>query len=335
MKDPQTRRKAWLTLGLSRLRPGQIARLIEQLGSPEAVVRRLKLQACDPEGPFPALTPGDSEYPIRLLDLHDPPALLYRNGLAVPEGRHPRVAIVGSRRATAYGRTLAYRLGADLARRGVVVVSGLALGIDSAAHEGAMTGFRSGAHPLAVLGCGLDCDYPRTNRQLRTRMAGQACLLSEYPAGTSPAAWRFPARNRIVAGLAQVVVVVEAGLRSGALITTDLATELGRTVMAAPGQVGNPNSEGTHKLLFEGAPIVRGVDDILAQLGDFTAPAWQPVELEEPLAQIYQALDPGGSSMAELSARTGLDGPALARGIVHLELKGLVLRHLGGLYTPV
>ncbi|MGE0491796.1 MAG: DNA-processing protein DprA [Vulcanimicrobiota bacterium] len=328
------RRQAWLTLGLSRLGPRQIAALVEQMGSPEAVVKRLKLKHCNPSDPFAALTPGDLEYPISLLDLCDPPALLYRAGLPFPSPEHPRVAIVGSRRATPYGRTLAYRLGADLAARGVVVVSGLAMGIDSAAHQGAMTSFRSEAHPVAVLGCGLDYDYPRTNRALRTQMARQACLLSEYPAGTAPAAWRFPARNRIVAGLCQVVVVVEAGLRSGALITADLAQDLGRTVMAAPGHVGNPNSDGTHKLLYEGSSIVRGVDDIIDQLGYATQLA-APPQLEEPLAQVYQALDPGGSSMAELSVKTGFDAPALARALVHLELKGLVLRHLGGLYTPV
>ncbi len=173
------------------------------------------------------------------------------------------VAIVGSRRATPQGLALARDLAAALVERGAVIVSGLAHGIDAAAHEGAL---RAGGTTVAVLGCGVDVPYPRRNRDLARRIRERGALVSEYWPGTPPAPWRFPARNRIVAGLAGAVAVVEAGRRSGALITADFALELGRPVLAVPGWPGAVASEGCNALLRAGAALLETAEDVIAEM---------------------------------------------------------------------
>jgi len=207
---------------------------------------------------------GEPGYPRRLLHIPDPPLLLYHRGRA-PDPSVPWVAVVGSRRASVYGTTVAHRLAADMAAEGWVVVSGLAEGIDAAAHRGAL---EAGGPSVAVLGHGTDRVYPQSNAGLAERLAGQGWLVSEYPPGTPAEPFRFPERNRILAGLADGVVVVEAAPRSGALVTADLALASGRPVMAVPGPVTRRQGLGILELLRAGAPPVADVRDVEAVLRD-------------------------------------------------------------------
>jgi len=206
--------------------------------------------------------PGEGTLPRALWSIYDPPALLFLRGAEPPAGS-PWVAVVGSRRASAYGRRCAEYLGRELASRGTVVVSGAAHGIDRCAHEGCLQG---GGFTAAVLGCGIDQVYPAHHRDLYERIAARGCLISEYPPGEAPLPWRFPHRNRLIAGLAQAVVVVEASEKSGALITAEFALEEGREVMAVPGPIDNPLSRGTHGLIQKGAKLVSCVEDVLEEI---------------------------------------------------------------------
>lgn len=205
--------------------------------------------------------PGDDDYPAGLLDLEDPPTL-YVIGETTTA---PAVAVVGTRRCTGYGVTLAEAFGAALSRAGWTTVSGLARGIDAAAHRGTL---QAGGEAVAVLGSGIDVIYPAENERLYRRIAGSAgAVMSEYPPGTRPDRWRFPARNRIIAAVSSAVVVVEAGEKGGALITARLAAELGRPVFVVPGDVDRPASIGCNRLIRDGAHPVLGVDDLIAELG--------------------------------------------------------------------
>ncbi|MGI9604963.1 MAG: DNA-processing protein DprA, partial [Acidimicrobiales bacterium] len=210
-----------------------------------------------------ACTRGEHGYPTRLVDDIEPPEVLFRLGVAV--GSEPTVAIVGTRSCTSYGRRAAFELGAGLAEAGVRVVSGLALGIDAAAHEGALS--VSGASPVGVVGSGLDVVYPRRNRALWHRVVERGTLLSESPAGVGPEPWKFPARNRIIAGLADAVVVVESHPRGGALLTVDEAQLRGVDVGVVPGPITSPASAGTNKLLVDGAMPVVCLEDVLGLIG--------------------------------------------------------------------
>ncbi len=209
-----------------------------------------------------ALAFEDAGYPPLLHQLVDPPPVLYLLGKSELLC-NPAVAIVGSRAATSYGRRVAFNLGKSLANLSVTVVSGLALGIDAESHLGALAGT---GDTVGVLGCGLDVVYPRQNRSLYKQITERGALVSEYPLGTRPEGFRFPARNRIIAGLSQGVIVVEAARRSGSLITAQMALDCGRDVFAVPGQVDSCKSEGTHWLLQQGAKLVQGVDDIIVEL---------------------------------------------------------------------
>ncbi len=216
------------------------------------------------------LGPDDPLWPFT--DDPEPPVLLFGLGcpdaLAVPH----RVAVVGTRRCTSVGRNVAARLGEDLAAAGVCVVSGLALGIDGAAHRGALEAAHPSCRPVAVVGAGLDRIYPPGNRALWAALADDGLILSEAPLGAPPERWRFPARNRLLAGLSSAVVVVESHERGGALLTADEAAERGVVVLAVPGSVRSAASVGSNGLLFDGCPPVRDVDDILAALGLDTSP---------------------------------------------------------------
>lgn len=209
------------------------------------------------------LTPRDPGYPPLLLGTADPPDVLYTRGTIVPDDRLA-IAVVGARRATPAGLELAERIGGDLARRGFTVVSGLARGIDAAAHKGALAG---GGRTIAVLGSGLDRVYPAEHEALARSIAERGALLSEKPFGTAPKAGHFPERNRIIAGMTWATVVVEAARDSGSLITANLALEEGRLVFAVPGAVGEPNAEGTNGLLRSGAHCCRGAEDVIEDLG--------------------------------------------------------------------
>jgi DNA processing protein len=205
---------------------------------------------------------GAADYPVNLRGIPTPPLRLSVRGRILEEDALA-VAIVGSRAATAYGLAVAERLAADLAARGVTVISGLARGIDTAAHRGAL---RAGGRTIAVLGSGIDVIYPPENRSLAARIASHGAVVSQFEAGTRPLAGHFPARNRVIAGLALGVVIVEAAEKSGSLITAGLAGELGREVMAVPGLVTSAQSVGAHRLIQDGAALVQGWEDVVSQL---------------------------------------------------------------------
>ncbi len=207
------------------------------------------------------VAPGDEGYPLQLRELPDPPALYVRG--AVRREDALAVAIVGSRRATPYGLSVAERLAGDLAARGVTIVSGLARGVDSAAHRGALA---AGGRTLAVLGGGLDRVYPPENRALAAAIVERGAVLSQFPPGTPPLAHHFPERNRVIAGLGLGTIVVEAGESSGALITAGLAGELGRLVLAVPGPITSEMSRGTNGLVRDGATLIRDWMDVVDEL---------------------------------------------------------------------
>ncbi|HJV05661.1 MAG TPA: DNA-processing protein DprA, partial [Actinomycetota bacterium] len=206
--------------------------------------------------------PGDPEYPPAVLDLVDPPACLFLRGRPLPTG--PAIAVVGARLCSPYGLEMTSAIASGVAAAGVVAVSGAALGIDAAAHRGAL---RVDGHTVAVLGSGVDVPHPRSNRRLIEDIARVGTVVSEYPPGTPPAPRRFPARNRIIAALSRAVVVVEGAAGSGSLLTADFAVDLHRDVMAVPGPVTSPLSEAPHALIRDGAALVRSPEDVLAPLG--------------------------------------------------------------------
>ncbi len=271
---------------------------------------------------------GEALFPPRLRSIHDPPVGLFvRAREPVDLSGRPTVAIVGARACSAYGSTVAQGLARDLAAAGVVIVSGLARGVDAAAHRGALeTGTT-----IAVLGCGIDRDYPRAHAALAAEIVAHGLIVSEYAPGVEPAPWRFPARNRIVAGLADATVVVEARERSGALITADLALDDGREVLAVPGEITSGLSKGTNHLLRLGATPVTCVGDILAVLGVRPPPAAPRAALDERLERIRAALTDAPASVDEIVQRTTLDAAHVAAAVAELELLGAVV-HADGRY---
>jgi DNA processing protein len=269
---------------------------------------------------WPSVTRGRQGYPPLLAELHDPPARLFlRGGLSDLLAR-PAVAIVGARSCSSYGAQVAQELARDLATAGVVVVSGLARGIDGEAHRGALAG---GGVTVAVLGCGIDRDYPRSHAELARRIAEDGLVVSEYPPGVEPAPWRFPARNRIIAGLAHATVVVEARERSGALITADFALELGRDVFAVPGEITSALSGGTNDLLRQGAAPLLSVEDILGAIGLERAPPARRAALSPAAEAVGAVLRDGARPADELVRAVGLGSAEVAAALVELELAGL------------
>ena len=276
------------------------------------------------------ITLGDAAYPQALLESPDPPLLLYVQG----DARHlsaRAVAVVGSRRPTAQGRDNAHAFGRALGAAGYVVVSGLAQGIDGAAHEGALA---AGAPTVAVIGTGPDRVYPPQHLELARRIAAQGALVSEYLPGTPPLAENFPPRNRLIAGLSLGTVVIEAALRSGSLITARLANEAGREVFALPGSIHAAQSRGCHALIREGAHLVESAAEVLAELGTPALPAAAaasppPPPREDPL---LEALGHDPIGLDGLQARTGLPTPELLARLLELELDGQLARLPGGLF---
>jgi DNA processing protein len=274
---------------------------------------------------------SDPRFPRRLGEIHDPPpGIFVRARTALTLDALPTVAVVGARACSSYGMAVATDLGRELAAAGVVVISGLARGVDAAAHRGAL----QHGTTLAVLGCGIDRDYPRAHAMLATEIAQRGWIVSEYPPGVEPAPWRFPARNRIVAGLAQATVVVEARERSGALITADLALDEGREVLAVPGEITSMLSRGTNALLRLGATPVTCAADVLDALGVEPPPAPEPVVLAEPLRAIRSLVADGPVDADAIVRRTGLAAGGVAAALAELELLGLVSQS-DGLYREV
>jgi DNA processing protein len=250
------------------------------------------------------------ELPPLLAAIHDPPVGLFVRGDADPQLlRDDAVAIVGARACSGYGASVARMLGRELGAAGLLVVSGLARGVDAEAHRGALD---AGATTVAVLGCGVDRDYPAAHADLARRIAASGLVVSEYAPGVEPAPWRFPARNRIIAGLCAATVVVEARERSGALITADLALEEGREVFAVPGEIGSALSAGTNALLKLGASLLTSADDVLQSYGLAPAAADEPDGL----------LDLLPATADELARRTGLPAAQISQALLQLELAG-------------
>jgi len=263
----------------------------------------------------------DPAYPPLLAAIHDPPPQLFLRGSAgAALLDRPAVAIVGARACSSYGRSVARSLGRDLAAAGLVVVSGMARGIDGEAHRGALDG---GGATVAVLGCGIDRDYPAAHAELARRIGERGVVVSEYEPGVEPAPWRFPARNRIIAGLCQATLVIEARERSGALITADFALEEGREVLAVPGEITSSLSNGTNALLRIGATPVTRVEDVLEIFG--IEPARASAVVLGPTAETLLArLADGALTADEVVRASGVEPGVGAAALVELELAGRV-----------
>jgi len=364
-------REAWLALNMvPHVGPATFALLLERFGSARRVFTApLKaLEAVDGVGPvtakaihtFPAeetvarerkrmaargvrfLTLGDGEYPGPLREIAQAPPVLYIRGTWEDRDRRA-VAIVGSRNATPHGRGVADRLACDLAMRGLTIVSGMARGIDAAGHRGAL---RAGGRTLAVLGSGADIVYPAEHRKLAEAIAERGALLSEFPLGTRPHKGNFPQRNRLISGLSLGVIVVEAALDSGALITANHAVEQGREVFAVPGMVGGRLSQGCHQLIKAGAKLTEGWEDVLeelrveARVPRAVGPSLPPLEGEE--ARVFALLAEEPIHIDAIIAGSGLPSPAVAARLLSLEMKGWVkqlsgktfVRAIEGSYRP-
>jgi DNA processing protein len=320
------------------------AELLAAVAGPQAARIEAGLDALDlaserdrlPEAGFLARCRHSRDYPPPLLELGDPPAVLF--GLGRPEALEalrdePTVAIVGTRNPSPYGTEVAYSLGRGLGAAGVPVVSGLALGIDATAHRGCLAGR---GLTVAVLACGPDVVYPRRHRRLHERVRESGVVLSELPPGTQPFRWSFPARNRIMAGLARMTVVVEAADPSGSLITTDFARDLGRSVAAVPGRVTSRVALGTNGLLRDGAVPITGAEDVLDELFGAgmrrvpEAEAAPPEPGDARLARVLGAAERLGS-VGAIADATGLSSAETRAALGRLEAEGyLVRRDLGG-----
>jgi DNA processing protein len=276
------------------------------------------------------------DYPPSLRDLADPPAVVHVAGDPSCIGAAASVAIVGARRATPYGLTVARELGHGLSAAGVNVVSGLALGVDAAAHAGALEG---SAAPVAVLAGGADRPYPASKRQLHAAVRAAGAVVSEMPPGFGIYRWAFVARNRLIAALAQIVVVVEATRRSGSLTTADLGADLGRTVAAVPGRVTCAVASGTNGLIRDGALLVRGTGDVLEALSELTGERYDAatapgLDLDPELQRLLDAIGEGHSTLPMLASH-GLDPRAVLAGLGELEALGVIRRGFGGRYERV
>ena len=378
---------AWLRLTLTPgIGNGAARRLLARFGLPQAIFQQTEaaLQLCvpaaqakalreipqgwealwqttaqwlanaAPQGPARAIvTLGDLRYPQALLDTEDPPLLLYLMGPALLLEHQPFpsdrcLAVVGSRNPTAQGAENARLFARALCGAGLTIVSGLALGVDAAAHEGALEAATSAgamAATIAVVGTGLDRVYPRKNLDLAHRIAAHGLIVSEYPLGTPPLPANFPKRNRIISGLSQGTLVVEAALASGSLITARMAAEQGREVFAIPGSIHAPQSRGCHALIRQGAKLVESAQDVLEELkipattvpglpheGVNAPGATASDETENP---VLAALGYDPSGLDALIARTGMDASTLQVALLELELDGRIARLPGGLFQRV
>jgi DNA processing protein len=301
------------------------------------------------------LTLGDADYPAPLLDIPDPPLMLYALGQTTQLATlrtQQALAMVGSRNPTPQGAENARTFACSLAASGLTVVSGLALGVDGAAHEGALqgalqSGLQSGATgslaTIAVVGTGLDRVYPRQHRDLAHRIAQHGLILSEYPLGTPPLAPNFPRRNRLISGLSQATLVVEAALQSGSLITAKQALEQGRDVMAIPGSIHSTQAKGCHALIKQGAKLVESAQDVLEELRLPESPAQNALDLQAPTQKnaptgqdperaLLRALGHDPVGLDALQARCGWPTAQLQAQLLELELMGQVGRLPGGLF---
>ncbi len=291
------------------------------------------------------VTLGDADYPSSLLDIPDPPLMLYAMGQTEALGRlkvEHALAMVGSRNPTPQGAANAREFARSLAASGLSIVSGLALGVDGAAHEGALLGAAPGRlATIAVVGTGLDRVYTKSHRELAHQITQQGLILSEYPLGTPPLAPNFPRRNRLISGLSQATLVVEAALQSGSLITAKQALEQGRDVMAIPGSIHSAQSKGCHALIKQGAKLVESAQDVLEELRLPDALAQVPLDLQAANTptptegELLTCLGHDPVSLDALQARCGWPTAQLQAELMELELMGQVGRLPGGLFQRI
>lgn len=345
--------RAWVRLNMvTLLSPSKIIKLIKDFGSPENVLgasqkdissslgirdevsanimREIEKVRVDEEmekaeeSGVKIITIQDPSYPTHLKKIHDPPILLYLKG-EIGDGFF--LSIVGSRRATPYGMITSKGLAGELAGFGVTIVSGMARGIDTSAHLGAL---EAGGRTIGVLGSGIDIIYPKENRSLARRISSQGALLSEFPFGTMPLRKNFPRRNRIIAGLSLGLIVVEAQKRSGALISANLALEYGREVFAVPGRIDSKESEGTNALIQDGAKMVRSAIDVLEEFPGYfkmenlspKKPSTEPMREDEE--KVYRLLGKEPMEIDLIATRLNLSIPEILTILMGLEIKGLV-----------
>ena len=352
---------SWLQLTLSPgLSPSAIRRLLGEFGLPDQVLARPRnvLAAYAPAAALDALfsdetrdsvaralewvaepghwivTLADSAYPRALLEITDPPPLLYVSGRVELLAR-PSLAVVGSRNATPQGESNAEAFAKSLSEAGLTIVSGLAMGIDAAAHRGGLAGPGS---TIALLGTGIDVIYPRRNAELAADLAERGALVSEFPIGTGPVAYNFPRRNRLISGMSRGCLVVEAAAASGSLITARSAAEQGREVFAIPGSIHSPLSKGCHALIKSGAKLVESAEDILAELAGFRAASRSPAPAarssprasNEPELLAHMGHDAVDIDL--LCARAGWTAEQVSSELLRLELDGRITVLPGGLY---
>jgi DNA processing protein len=299
--------------------------------SPEEELKRL--ETCGAR----LITYGDEGYPAALREIHDPPVLLYAKGQELPS-EHLFIAVVGSRTASHYGLRSAEKIGIGLARRGVHVVSGLARGIDSAAHWGCI---RGDGFTIAVLGTGIDIIYPPSNRRLFEEVEARGALLSEFPMGTAPEPRNFPIRNRIISGLSKGVVVVEATRRSGSLITAAMALDQGRDVFAVPGSIDSFKSTGTHFLIKQGAKLVENADDILDELALEPLPrslaqengSVVDVDMDASEKSVYEIIGDYPIHIDQIVRLSDRDAGEILAVLTRLELKGIITQLPGKMFV--
>jgi len=353
-----TDKEAYIALNMIQgIGPVSVAAMISALGTPQAILdaSRADLMRARGVGPeisekiltqrsavdpvkeieaagrlgFSIITQVDEAYPRRLKEIHDPPLALYVMG-SLDGVDHPAVAVVGTRHATHYGRDCAERLSYQLGQVGFTVVSGLALGIDTAAHKGAM---KSGGKTIAVIGSSLDNIYPPENQSLAGEISRHGAVISEFPLGRKPDRTTFPIRNRIVSGLSMGTVVVEAGTTSGALITAKQALEQGRSVFAVPGRIDSPGSRGPHRLIRDGACLIEDVQDILDEF-EFLIPARKGAtssgggcprpRLSPEESRVIEILADGAMDIDSIIRQTALDPGMISSLLIGLEMKKVV-----------
>jgi DNA processing protein len=358
-----TSREAYIALNMiDEVGPVRVRALLDRFGTPEAILeaRRPDLMQVTGVGEEVArnitgwrdalnleaelerieqagirvVTREDADYPVNLREIYDPPLVLYVRG-TLSERDQLSIGIVGSRRATIYGREMAKKLSAQLARVGVTVVSGLARGVDTAAHTGALQGK---GRTVAVIGCGIDVVYPPENKKLAGEIVEKGgAIVSEFPFGSPPDAQNFPMRNRIISGWSTGVVVVEADIKSGALITAKQAHDQGREVFAVPGRADSPLSRGTNRLIKDGAKLTEDVEDILGEF-QYLFPKEDPaqpvaMELSEIESKIVAAIGQEEVLMDEIIRATGLTSAAVSATLLGLEMKRVVKQLPGRQYA--
>lgn len=357
--------RSWLRLSRLELSPRAAGALLERFGGPEAVFEASECELKNVDhltdkgrakvlGPAPAAIDRDlhlleemgaslvpvtsADYPASLKDIYDPPLALYVRGHILESDRFS-VAIVGSRRATVYGRSVAEKIASDLCARGLAVVSGGARGIDTAAHKGALS---AGGRTIAFLGCGIDVPYPAENKKLYEVISESGAVVSEFPFGATPEPWRFPPRNRLISGLSMGVLICQSPEASGALITAGYAAEQGKDVYAVPGNVDDERNRGCHRLIKDGAKLVETAQDVLEELGLAEAEEEQERQLSLPIGSLSDqeraivsllSLEP--VPVDEIIDKSGLPVPLVSGTLTILEMRNVVRRVPGNAYIRV